>query len=93
MTKDPYHVYLVECADGTLYTGIALDVALRVRAHNDGKAGARYTRARRPVILRYSEQHPDKGSALRREHALKQLPRAAKVALIASAVPSYTGGI
>lgn len=93
MEPVPYHTYLVECADGTLYAGIALDLTARVRAHNEGKAGARYTRARRPVVLRYSEAHPDKGAALRREHELKRLPRAAKVALIATRDPEYTGRI
>lgn len=73
-------VYMVRCADGTLYTGWAVDVAARVRAHNAGR-GARYTRARRPVTLVFSEAQPDRSAALRRERALKKLPRARKLAL------------
>lgn len=73
-------VYMVRCADGSLYTGWALDVAARVRAHNAGR-GARYTRARRPVTLVYSEPWPTRAEAMRRERALKKLPRARKLAL------------
>ena len=70
-------VYLVRCADGSLYTGVATDVARRVAEHNAG-TGARYTRARRPVVLVHQEPAPDRSAALRREYALKQLPRALK---------------
>jgi putative endonuclease len=73
-------VYIVRCADGTLYTGWALDVQARLRAHNAGR-GARYTRARRPVTLLYSERVPTRGDALRRERVLKSWPRARKLAL------------
>ncbi len=73
-------VYMVRCADDSLYTGWALDVAARVRAHNAGR-GARYTRARRPVTLVYSEAWPTRAAAMRRERALKRLPRARKLAL------------
>ncbi|MBP7693216.1 MAG: GIY-YIG nuclease family protein [Anaerolineales bacterium] len=73
-------VYMVRCADDSLYTGWALDVAARVRAHNAGR-GARYTRARRPVTLVYSEAWPTRADAMRRERALKRLPRARKLAL------------
>lgn len=75
-------VYIVRCADGTLYTGYAVDVAQRCAAHNDGK-GAKYTAGRRPVTLVYQEEHPTAGDALRREAALKRLSRAAKEALFA----------
>lgn len=75
-------VYIVRCADDTLYTGWAVDVAARVRAHNAGR-GARYTRARRPVTLLYCEAVPTRGDALRRERALKRWPRARKLALCA----------
>ena len=75
-------VYIVRCADGTLYTGYALDVAQRCAAHNDGQ-GAKYTASRRPVTLVYQEEHPTVGDALRREAALKKLSRAEKEALIA----------
>lgn len=76
-------IYVVECADGTLYTGIARELTRRLAAHNDGTA-AKYTRPRRPVTLRYSESLPTRGEALRREAAIKRLSRAAKLALIAS---------
>lgn len=77
-----WHVYIVRCADRTLYTGVAKDVAARVAAHNAGR-GAKYTRARLPVKLVHSEEAADRGAALRREHAIKALPRAAKRALFA----------
>lgn len=74
-------VYIVRCADGTFYTGAATDLARRRKQHNDGKA-SRYTRSRRPVRLVYHEAQPDKGSALRREAAIKTLSRRQKEALI-----------
>ena len=73
-------MYLVQCADGTLYTGIALDVAARVAAHEAGR-GARYTRGRGPLVLRAVRRCASKGSALRLELAVKALPRVAKQAL------------
>jgi predicted GIY-YIG superfamily endonuclease len=75
-----WHVYIVRCADGSLYTGIARDVEARVRQHNAGD-GARYTRARLPVELVYREAVPDRSSALKREYAIKRLRTAAKRAL------------
>jgi putative endonuclease len=76
-------VYLVECADGTLYAGWAVNLEQRLAAHNAGRS-ARYTRGRRPVRLVYWEQQPDRGSAQRREAALRRLSRAAKLRLIAA---------
>ena len=73
-------VYLVRCADDTLYTGWAVDVAARVKMHNAGR-GARYTRARRPVTLVYSEAWPTRAGAMRREREIKRWPRARKLAL------------
>jgi putative endonuclease len=75
-------VYILECADGSYYTGWTTDLDRRVAAHNAGRGG-RYTRSRRPVKLVYWEEHTDRRSAQRRELALKQLPRARKLALIA----------
>ncbi len=73
---------MVRCADGSLYTGIARDVERRIAEHNGaGRAGARYTRSRRPVTLVYSEGAADRAAASRREHAIKQLDRADKLAL------------
>ena len=74
-------VYMLECADGTLYTGITDDLGRRLRAHNEGR-GAKYTRGRGPLKLRYLESVPDKSTALKREHALKQLRRSEKMAII-----------
>jgi putative endonuclease len=80
--QGPAFVYIVQCTDGTLYTGWAKDVKARVKVHNAGR-GARYTRTRRPVRLRYWERHPDRAAAMRRERQLKSWKRARKLALIA----------
>ena len=77
-----YHVYILECADQSLYIGITNDLEKRLHIHNHAKAGARYTKARRPVVLRYSERKRTRGSALSREAALKRLSRAQKLELI-----------
>jgi len=74
-------VYILECADGTLYTGWTTDLDRRVQAHNAGR-GARYTRGRRPVRLVYWEHAADRGSAMRREAAIRRLRRRDKLALI-----------
>lgn len=76
------HLYIVQCADGTLYTGIAADVARRVKLHNTGK-GAKYTRSRGPVAVVYREGPMSRSRALRRECQVKRLTRAQKQALIA----------
>jgi len=70
-----WHFYILRCADGSLYSGITTDLERRVREHNAGAAGARYTRGRRPVSLAYSERLPDRAQALRREHAVELLDR------------------
>ena len=74
-------VYILECRDGTLYTGITDDLSKRLKAHNAGK-GAKYTRGRGPVVLRYREECDDHGTALRREIAIKKLSRMEKWLLI-----------
>ncbi len=76
-----WHVYILECADGTLYTGVATDVAARVATHNAGK-GAKYTRGRLPVSLVYQENAGGRGDALRRELAIKRLRAVDKRRLI-----------
>jgi putative endonuclease len=76
-------VYIVRCADGTLYTGYARDPSAREKMHNSGR-GARYTAGRRPVRLVYWESFESAGDALRRERQLKQLRRARKEALLAT---------
>ena len=78
-----YWVYILRCADGTLYTGITDCLERRLAAHNSGR-GAKYTRGRVPVALVYREACPDKSAALRREYALKQLPKAQKELLCAA---------
>ena len=77
-----YWVYILRCADGTLYTGITDDLQRRLAAHNSGR-GAKYTRGRGPVEPVYQEEAADKSAALRREAAIKRLSRAEKLALIA----------
>ncbi|MGM9521445.1 MAG: GIY-YIG nuclease family protein [Oscillospiraceae bacterium] len=78
-----YWVYMMRCADGSIYTGITTDVERRTEEHNssDGR-GAKYTRSRRPVEPVYREELPDKSSALKREAAIKKLTHAEKLRLI-----------
>lgn len=73
-------VYMVQCSDGTLYTGITTDVQRRVGEHNGPKA-AKYTRSRQPVILVYQKKAKNRSLAAIKEAALKKLPRTMKVAL------------
>ncbi|MCA1979011.1 MAG: GIY-YIG nuclease family protein [Thiobacillus sp.] len=80
MKAASWFVYLLRCADGTLYTGITTDPDRRLAEHNAG-SGARYTRARRPVELVHLEPAADRADASRRELAIKKLPRAAKLVL------------
>ncbi len=76
-------VYMLRCADGSLYTGITTDIARRLAEHNGDQPtpGARYTRSRRPVALAYSEPADSRSAAARREAAIKRLNRAQKLAL------------
>jgi len=75
------YCYIVECADGTYYTGWAIDPEQRVAVHNKGR-GARYTRMRLPVKLVYIEEQPDRKAAMKREIAIKRLSRERKGQLI-----------
>lgn len=75
------YTYMLECADGTLYTGWTNDLQKRVKMHNSGK-GAKYTRSRLPVKLVYAEPHEEKSEAMRREQQIKLLSRKQKLALI-----------
>jgi len=78
-----YYVYIVECADHTLYTGIATELERRVEEHNNSEKGAKYTRVRRPVKLVYSEEYPDRSAASKREYEIKKkMSRVEKLALI-----------
>ena len=76
-----HYTYMVQCGDGTLYTGYTTDVVRRTQEHNRGK-GAKYTRSRLPVSLVYYEVHETKTDAMRREYDLKQLTRVEKLKLI-----------
>lgn len=78
-----YYVYIVECADGTLYTGITTDVERRMAEHNAG-TGAKYTKTRTPVHPVYVEECEDRSSASRREYAIKRLSRRQKEELVAA---------
>ena len=79
-----WYVYIVQCADRSLYTGITKDLDARLAQHNSGD-GAKYTRARRPVQLVYSERAQGRGLAQQREIAIKRMQTAAKHQLIANA--------
>ena len=81
-----YFVYLVACADTTLYTGVTTDVARRVLEHNTSPKGAKYTRARRPVQLVYSKKYKSRSAAQIAEAKMKKLSRAAKLSMIKSYV-------
>lgn len=73
-------LYILECKDGTLYTGITDDLQRRMRAHSSGK-GAKYTRGRGPLVLRYKESCESHSAALRREYEIKKLKKKEKLAL------------
>ncbi|MEG2540854.1 MAG: GIY-YIG nuclease family protein [Clostridia bacterium] len=85
MIADQYFVYILKCADGTLYCGYTNNLNARVKTHNLGK-GAKYTKTRLPVELVYHETFDLKNEALSREYAIKQLTRVQKLQLIDSAV-------
>ncbi len=75
---EKWQVYIVRCSDGTFYTGIAKDLERRLRQHNAGPDGAKYTRARRPVTLVYTEESPSRSEALKTEYRIRKLPAAKK---------------
>jgi len=76
-----WYVYIIECKDTLLYTGIAVDLKRRVKEHNSGK-GCKFTRCRAPVKLVYNEQAGSRSSALKKEAAIKRLSRKQKLELI-----------
>lgn len=76
-----YYVYMAECRDGSIYTGWTTDVVKRISTHNSGQ-GAKYTRSRLPVVLRYSEDFSTKEEAMQREAFIKKLPREKKLQII-----------
>ncbi|MDO7616217.1 MAG: GIY-YIG nuclease family protein [Flavobacteriaceae bacterium] len=75
-------VYVIKCVDETLYTGITTNLERRIFEHNESKKGAKYTRNKRPVNLEYSERHPDRSTASKREYYIKKLSRLEKLKLI-----------
>ncbi len=77
-----YFVYILECSDETLYTGITKDVQKRLDEHNNSHKGAKYTKTRRPVKLLYKESSADRSSASKREYEIKKLTREKKLQLI-----------
>lgn len=83
-----HYVYILECADGSFYTGWTTNLKKRLSAHNAGR-GAKYTRSRRPVRLVYTECFDDKSAALKREHAIKALSHTQKLALLCKTKAKY----
>ena len=79
--KDKNYTYIVECSDGTLYTGWTNDIEKRLKAHNEGK-GAKYTRGRGPLELVYLEVHDTKSEAMSREARIKRLTKREKLNLL-----------
>lgn len=77
-----YHLYILECTDKTLYTGITVDLERRVKEHNSSKLGSKYTRARRPVKLAYSKKFKNRSLASKAESKIKKLSREEKTKLI-----------
>jgi putative endonuclease len=77
-----YYLYILKCADKTLYTGITVDLERRVKEHNSSKLGAKYTRARRPVKLVYSKKFRDRSLASKAEYKIKQLSKGEKLKII-----------
>ena len=82
INSSSYLVYILRCADDTLYIGTTNDVARRLKEHNESKKGARYTKIRRPAVLVYEESGHTRSSALKREYELKQMMRQEKLELI-----------
>ena len=76
-----YYVYIIECLDKTLYTGITTDLARRFKEHNTGKGGA-YTRSKKVIKILYTEKFPSRSMALKRQAEIKRWPRQKKLALI-----------
>lgn len=77
-----WYVYIVECIDNTLYTGITTDIDRRISEHNNSNKGAKYTRSRRPIRLVYLESCKDRSIASKREYSIKKLKRVEKLSLI-----------
>lgn len=83
-----WSVYMVRCADGSLYTGITKSLSKRIEEHNHSNLGSKYTRARRPVVLAYSERCESRSAASKREAAIKSMSKKEKEALASDREPS-----
>lgn len=81
MGESSHYVYVIECSDGSLYTGYTTDLDRRVQEHNEG-TGAKYTRGRTPVSVQYTESFESKSAAMSREYEIKQLSRSQKESLV-----------
>ena len=79
-----YFVYILECSDSSLYTGITKDIKKRLQEHNNSTKGAKYTKARRPVKLVYEEPSLNRSTASKREYEIKKFTRLKKLQLVAS---------
>lgn len=77
-----YYLYILECVDNTLYTGITVDLKRRLKEHNTSKLGAKYTRARRPVKLVYSKKFRNRSLASKAENKMKNLSRVEKLKIV-----------
>ena len=84
--NERWFLYVVECSDGSLYTGITVDIDRRMNEHNSGRRGAKYTRSRRPVKLVYAEIAEGRSDASKREAAFKKLSRQKKLSKISGSV-------
>ena len=83
MTECDYSLYIIRCADGSLYTGIAIDVARRIKEHESDSRGAKYLRGKGPLQLEYQERIGNRSAASRAEYRVKNLRRSAKELLVA----------
>jgi len=92
MTTKTWFLYVLECTDGTLYTGITNDVYSRLKAHNSGR-GAKYTRGRSPCVLLSSQEVGNKSRALRAEHAFKKLSRQEKMKYVSIGIKIFVDGL
>lgn len=84
MNNSDWYVYIVKCKDGSLYTGISLNIKRRIKQHNSGNGAKSIVKSKRPVKLIYSEKHNSQGNALRREKEIKGWRREKKVDLVRS---------
>jgi len=87
MKNKPWYLYIAKCADGTLYTGITVDIKRRVSEHNSGTGSKSIVKSKRPVKLVYKEQHLNQNSAAKREAAIKKWKREYKLKLINKGLP------